>query len=244
MTTAKATAPLLDPLAALADQNSAYDWAGHDTLHLSDRYRQRQLPLLDERTRRGPAPDPGPGEFWPPVRSTVVPLDAHTLGNDRQMTGFLDDLRATGLGDLVWWRGLDLRADRIHATLAVTENDPEVPPGGDVCVVVRGPWIGRLNAGRIYLPVQAADQQSADHLADIRTRAGQTEHRPLLAGYLQFTDDVGGEHYRALHELIATYQTRIAVAMGVRELWVMETMDDLVLRSRVAARLPVSTFVR
>lgn len=240
MTTAMttATAPLLDPLGALAAQDSAYDWAGHDTLHLDDRYRQRQLPLLNDRTRPALAPDPAPGEFWPPVRSTVIPIDSHTLDNDPQMSEFLNALRTTGVGDLVWWRGVDLRADRVHATLIANHDDPDVPPGDDVRVIVRGPWIGRFNTGRIYLPVQAADQHSADYLANTRTRAGQTDHRPLLAGYLQFTDDVTGAHYRALRDVVAAYQHRIAVTMPVRELWVMETMDDLVLRSRIAARLP------
>ncbi|MFJ5802031.1 hypothetical protein [Streptomyces decoyicus] len=54
---------------------------------------------------------------------------------------------------------------------------------------------------------------------------------------MQLTDDVTGESYRQLRDIVATHQSRIAVRLPPSELWLMDTMDDLVLRSRLAARI-------
>ncbi|MEV0458174.1 hypothetical protein [Catellatospora methionotrophica] len=235
--------PLLDPLAELTAQRAAFDWDGHDMLRLDDRYRLRHLPLLHE----APRPpfgggDLSPGEYWPPIRSAVIPIDDAALRADADFAAFLDELRDAA-GPCVWWPGLRLRAELVHTTLA-PELDPatQLPDDvlGPVHLMVRGPWMGRLNAGRIYLPVQAADAASARQLAAVRTRLGSPA-RPMLAGYLQLTGDVHGEQYTALRALVRCYQTRVRVAVRPPGLWLMDTMDDLVLRSRVEQRLPFAT---
>lgn len=236
------TEPLLAPLETLAAQKEGYDWAAHDALRFDERYWTRQIPLLDGRPRPaalGPD-DIGPGEFWPPARSVALPLDGRLLAEAPPMQAFLGELRRIGVGELVWWQGLDLRVDRVHATLAPsTEARPDVDPAGDdVTVIVRGPWVGHMNCGRFYLPVQAADQQSAVYLAGVRTRLS-APHRVLLAGYLQLTAEVTGAHYRELRDLVAAYK-HMEIPMPVRQLWLLDTMDDLVLRSEVTKRLPVS----
>ncbi|MEU6326745.1 hypothetical protein ABZ851_05565 [Streptomyces sp. NPDC047049] len=233
--------PLLDPLASLSRQAAAYDWAANGALTLDRRYRERQLPLLHDRARAPLGPETGAAEYWPPIRSAVIPLDGRRLAADPAVTAFLDDLRHSDVAPLVWWPGLALRADRMHATLAggLTET-PELlaGPTPHIEVIVRGPWVGRFNTGRIYLPVQAADTESATALAHLRTRTG-APHRPLLAGYLQLTDDVTGTPYRQLRDLVTTHQSRIAVRLPLTELWLMDTMDDLVLRSHLTTRIPL-----
>ncbi|MFD0162592.1 hypothetical protein ACFVJH_00280 [Streptomyces decoyicus] len=81
---------------------------------------------------------------------------------------------------------------------------------------------------------------SATALARLRTRTG-ADHRPLLAGYVQLTGDVTGDAYRQLRDIVATHQSRIAVRLPLSELWLMDTMDDLVLRSRLAGRIPLGS---
>ncbi|MER0480009.1 hypothetical protein ABR737_16960 [Streptomyces sp. Edi2] len=235
------TAPLLDPLTDLSRQAAAYDWAANRALTLDQRYRERQLPLLHDRARAPLAPETGTAEYWPPIRSAVIPIDSRRLAADPGITAFLDDLRRSDVAPLIWWPGLALRADRMHATLAGgLEGSPELlaHPAPPIEVIVRGPWIGRFNTGRIYLPVQAADAESATALSQLRTRTG-APHRPLLAGYLQLTDDVTGTTYRQLHDLVTTHRSRIAVRLPLTELWLMDTMDDLVLRSHLTTRIPL-----
>ncbi|MGX1760051.1 hypothetical protein ACWIG5_24595 [Streptomyces lydicus] len=237
------TKPLLDPLTALSRQAAAYDWAADRALTLDQRYRERQLPLLHDRARAPLGPETGAAEYWPPIRSAVIPLDSHRLAADPGITAFLDDLRRSDVAPLIWWPGLALRADRMHATLAGgLEETPEFHAHSipHIEVIVRGPWIGRFNTGRIYLPVQAADAESATTLARLRTRTG-APHRPLLAGCLQLTDDVTGTAYRQLRDLVTTHQSRIAVRLPLTELWLMDTMDDLVLRSHLTTRIPLRT---
>ncbi|SEE96997.1 hypothetical protein SAMN05428954_4873 [Streptomyces sp. 2112.3] len=237
----EATAPLLDPLTDLSRQAAAYDWAANEALILDQRYRERQLPLLNSRARAPLGPDAGAAEYWPPIRSVVVPVDSRRLAADTGITAFLDDLRRSEVASSVWWPGVAMRADRMHATLVGgLQEGAELPARLDrrIEVLVRGPWIGRFNTGRIYLPVQAADRASATALAQLRTRTG-AEHRPLLAGYLQLSGDVTGAAYHRLRAIVATHQNRIAVRLPLSELWLMDTMDDLVLRSHLAARIPL-----
>ncbi|GAA1370848.1 hypothetical protein [Catellatospora chokoriensis] len=232
--------PLLDPLANLDMQGAQFDWDGYDVLRLDDRYRRRHLPLLHEAPRpRLAGDDLSPAEYWPPIRSAVIPIDDAALRADADVAAFLDDLRAA-LGPAVWWPGLRLRAGLLHTTLAPGLGPEAALPDGPLAaihLVVRGPWLGRFNTGRIYLPVQAADAASARQLEAARVRLA-AEHRPLLAGYLQLTGDVRGERYAALRGLVRRYQARIQVPVTPADLWLMDTMDDLVLRSRVARRVP------
>lgn len=203
-----------DVLRGLAGQE--FEWGESDSLRLDERYRTRHLPLLDDRARGALGPDLGPGEFWPPVRSLVVPLP------DPRPEAFLSALAGSGLFGLVWWRGLELRADRVHATLVHGSDEPralDVP----IDLMVRGPWIGQFNTGRIYLPVEPADERAARALA---------VERPLLAGYLQLTADVTGDDYAELRDLVATFQP-MRMPVRVHRFQVLETMDDLALRSRI-----------
>ncbi|BCK67531.1 hypothetical protein Srufu_014840 [Streptomyces libani subsp. rufus] len=237
----EAITPLLDPLAELSRQAAAYDWAANEALTLDPRYRERQLPLLNNRARAPLGPETGAAEYWPPIRSAVIPIDSLRLAADPGVTAFVDDLRRSDVASLVWWPGLALRADRMHATLVGgLEKGAELPVQltQRIEVRVRGPWIGRFNTGRIYLPVQAADVESATALAQLRLRT-HADHRPLLAGYLQLTDDVTGDSYRQLRDIVATHQSSIAVHLSLSELCLMDTMDDLVLRSHLAARIPL-----
>ncbi|MFI7060389.1 hypothetical protein ACIBL3_05350 [Kribbella sp. NPDC050124] len=149
------------------------------------------------------------------MRSLVVPLP------DPRPEAFLAAPADSRLSDLVWWRGLDLRADRVHATLVHGSDEPR-ELDRPIDVVVRGPWIGQFNTGRIYLPVEPADKRAARALA---------VERPLLAGYLQLTADVTGAAYGELRELVATFQPA-RTKVEVDRFHVLETMDDLALRSR------------
>ncbi|GAA1402037.1 hypothetical protein ACFQZ4_47585 [Catellatospora coxensis] len=232
--------PLADPLAELDGQQAQFDWDAHDVMRLDERYRARHLPLLDEAPR--PAPHPGElreAEYWPPIRSVVLPVDDAALRADAVFAAFLDELR-DALGPQVWWPGLALRADRVHTTLAPELDPATTLPGAPlppINLIVRGPWVGRHNTGRVYLPVQAADGTSVRRLEAVRALVG-AERRPMLAGYLQLTGDLTGEPYAAMRRLVRHYQTRVRVPITPSELWLMDTMDDLVLRSRIVQRVP------
>ncbi|MCR1785003.1 hypothetical protein KVF89_20860 [Nocardioides carbamazepini] len=236
--------PLLDPLAALRAQNAEFPWERHGALEFDERYRTRQLPLLrdEERPPIGPT-DIAPGEFWPPVRSVVLPLPADLLQHSH-IRVFLDDLKRADVAPLIWFQGLRLRAERMHATLVPGIGDghladlPPAPAEG-VGIVVRGPWVGRYNRGRIYFPVQAADTTSALWLATLGRRWG-VEIGPLLSGILQLRGAVCGAAYDQLREIVRAHQARVAVPVRVTEYRVVDTMDDLVLRSQVVDRIEVT----
>ncbi|WP_412538131.1 hypothetical protein R8Z50_19960 [Longispora sp. K20-0274] len=105
-------------------------------------------------------------------------------------------------------------------------------------VTVRGPWVGRFNTGRIYLPVQIPSPADRRLLAAVRDRFG-APHTALLAGFLQLRRGVGGRPYERLRALVRRHQPLVAVPMTVDHLEVRDTMDGLVLRSRVVGRIPL-----
>ena len=92
----------------------------------------------------------------------------------------------------------------------------------------------RMAPGEFWPPVRsvAADPGSAAALADLRRRFGG-QHRPLLAGFLQLTDGVTGHACEQLREIVADYQRRFVIPITVPSVAVIDTMDDLLLRSRV-----------
>lgn len=228
---------LSNPLRALRRTGAEFGWRDADRLRLNDRYRERQLPLLNEQSRRREELAESPlraGEFWPPVRCAVLPLDDAAIQADPVFAQFLADLRGSAAADAIWWRGLRLREDRIHCNLHAEVGDArwddELGPGPRL--VVRGPWIGRLNNGRIYLPVQVAGEQDQRAFWRVREQV-RAPHVPMLAGYFQLTGDLSGDAYRDLRDLVLDYQERIAVPMQADRVWIMDTMDSLVLRSRI-----------
>lgn len=183
-----------------------------------------------------------PGEFWPPVRSVVVPIEAAAVSADRGIVEFLAALEDGPAAAMVWWTGIARRSDRLHATVCgAIDHDATIPDmaGETMLAVVRGPWIGRINTGRVYLPVEFPDADDRRRLTELRDHF-DVPHRPLLAGYLQLTDDVIGPAYLHLRELIGTYQSAVHVPLAVSALQLMETMDDLALRSRVVDTIPVT----
>ncbi|MEV6520838.1 hypothetical protein AB0M43_02720 [Longispora sp. NPDC051575] len=231
--------PLADPIGFLAAQRAEYDWDGRSALAFDDGYRARQLPLLGGRSRSDLRnEDLRDGEFWPPVRSVTVPIDSGRLLADPAFTEFLDALRDSDLAGDLWWDGLAARADRVHATLAPDIGAAVVDPQeeGPIVVTVRGPWVGRHNTGRIYLPVEVPSPADRRTLAAVRDRLG-AEHRPLLAGYLQLRSELDCRRYERLRSVVREHQHRVAVPMAVDHLAVRATMDNLVLRSQITDRI-------
>jgi hypothetical protein len=238
---AESTDPLADPIGFFAAQHGEYDWT-REELILDDRYRRRQLPLLENRSEPPWSPDSvQPGEFWPPVRSVVLPIDAVAVGTDPAIGQFVADLRDGPAAGLVWWEGLARRAERLHATVCGAIDSEANPPdiaGETMLAVVRGPWIGRVNTGRIYLPVEIPDAADRRRLVSVRDHY-DVPHRPLLAGYLQLTDDLYGAAFVALRQLILEFQEAANIPLAVTALTVLETMDDLALRSRVVGTIAI-----
>lgn len=68
--------------------------------------------------------------------------------------------------------------------------------------------------------------------ADERAAVALDVERPLLAGYLQLTADVTGDDYAELRDLVRTFQP-MRMQVRVHRFQVLETMDDLALRSRI-----------
>ncbi len=172
------------------------------------------------------------------MRSAVLPIDSLVLRRDRTFMSFLDELSSGDLASAIWWEGLALRSDRVHATLApaIGETAIQAPTGSPIVITVRGPWIGRFNIGRIYLPVEVPHPAARTLLREVRDQLG-ARHQPLLAGYLQLTRGLEGSRYEHLKAVVREYQSRVAVDITIDHLAVTETMDDLVLRSRVVDRV-------
>lgn len=230
---------LEDPLAYLRETGAEFDWQGSDRLEFNERYRQRQLPLLNEHSRRRDDladREVRLGEFWPPVRCALLPIDEAALSGNAVLSEFLAALRDSAAGACVWWPGLALRQDRVHCNIQPDLASWQVttdPLNAPLEIVVRGPWIGRLNPGRIYLPVEIPDPCHQQRFAGLRTSLGAA-HDPMIAGFLQLAEEVTARKYAELRNLVHEYQDKIRIPVQADRMWVLETMDSLILRSRIA----------
>lgn len=236
------TQQLVDPVGYLTAREETIDWDSTHTLAFNERYRTSQLPLVrahaSRSTRLAPLTTPVPGQTWPPVRCALFPLHDAQLAGEGQITAFLDDLRDSIVSPYVWWRGLEERRGLVHCNLHPRLDDRAAPavPSHPLAATVLAPWMGRANPGRIYLPVSLNDPNGRDEVRRMRAESGAPQ-TPLLAGYVQLTDELDATTTRTLALLLRHHRDRIHIPVTLDRLWIVDTMDSLLLRSRLVEEL-------
>lgn len=224
-------------------------------LALDEQYRLVHLPLV--------APDHPAiipvraGTFYergrhPRVVSLVVPVPWDALSDSGDFQELERELRGAPFAPKIAWEVTARRRDRLHATLSGSltigqDGAPEVTAEqrrqlaelGPIRVDLRGLFSGNVNLGRLYLRAYPARRNGANPFRAIQRIFGRTETDLYVVGLYNLTDDLDVAEASALAAHIERWWGRSILQIEVAALWLIWTMDALVLDGGVAEEVPL-----
>lgn len=229
-------------------------FASGETLTFDEAYRLAHLPLVapghPDALAGKDGTDYANGRYETPRYSLVVPVDAGELAASEAFRDFEAELRASSFGDRVAWQIGRERASKLHATIVggLAETDlrrcaaaaaAALAPMGKIALRIGGPFLGRINTGRIYLPVYPSRHDGKDVFALVQQACGVRLTRFYVVGCYHFSIALTAEETAELAGLADRWQRRILAEMPVRSLALQATNDDLALSGRIVATIPV-----
>ncbi|MEN5084046.1 hypothetical protein ABE438_16320 [Bosea sp. TWI1241] len=236
----------------LGYRRSLSDFA--EPLRLDESYRRAHLPLLRPEHPGVIAHDAERGYLMgrhEAIFSLVMMLPAEALAASPAFAAFEAELRAAPFAAKIAWDLQPKRADRLHATVVGTLSrgtPPLIAPEtrralaalGPFEVVLRGPFSGTVNRGRLYLRTYPALGDGANPLQVIQQEFGRAPGDLWLVGLYNLVADLDAAETAALGHLVARWWDRDLLRLTVRDLAVMGAHDDLVLDSRIVETLPLA----
>ncbi|MBB6467724.1 hypothetical protein HNQ96_003605 [Aminobacter lissarensis] len=225
-----------------------------EALTFDDAYRLAHLPLVASghaeiiSTKDGT--DYRDGRYETPRHSLVVPVDASQLASSEAFRQFEAELRSFSVSDKIAWHIGNERAGKLHATVVGGLSEPDIARCaeaaaaalaslGDVSMRIGGPFLGRINAGRVYLPVYPCCRDGEDVFALVQTACGARLSRFYVIGYYHLAAPLTIAETADLAGLAERWRRRVLAELPVTSLVVMATNDDLALSGRVVATIPV-----
>lgn len=103
--------------------------------------------------------------------------------------------------------------------------------------MLKGPFLGTRNTGRIYFPVYPQKIGGEDAFALVQQRIGVSPTKLYLVGYYHMRNELDPLETRELLELIDQWRDRTVVTTTIPCLELRATNDDLALSARVHARM-------
>lgn len=252
---------MTDPAAALFcnDEMLAYDGSRRaflpgEALTFDEAYRLAHLPLVapghPEAIARKEGTDYASGRYAAPRYSLVAPIDARALETSVEFRRFEQELRSHGFSDKIEWRLNLERAPKLHATIVngLAEEDAAacatnvaeaLAPFGRISVRIGGPFLGRINTGRIYLPVYPECRNGADVFSLIQAACGARQTRFYVVGYYHLHSALTAGETSELAGLVARWRRSTLAVLPVRALAIQATNDDLALSARSIIQIPL-----
>lgn len=221
------------------------------SMRLDEAYRLAHLPLVAPSHPDVIARKHGSGYEMGRHRATlslVAPLDPDVLEASAHWRHLIGELRTGPLAGKLAWDILPKRRHRLHATLcgSLTADRPDDETLaacrgiGPIRVAVRGLFSGNINLGRLYLRLYPEIMAGSPAFHAVQRVFGKAPGSLFLAGMFNLTDHLDVHETGWLARLIATnWQTHYADFV-LRDLWLLESTDDLVLDSRIVARVPLT----
>lgn len=225
-----------------------------EALTFDDAYRLAHLPLVapghPEIIAGKDGTDYLNGRYEMPRHSLVVPIDAGELGRSEAFQLFEAALRSFSLSDKIAWQVGRQRAGKLHATIVGGLSEPDIARYADaaasalerlgaVSLRIGGPFLGRINTGRIYLPVYPECRDGSDVFALIQNACGAPQTRFYVIGYYHFSTALDAAETADLARLAERWRQRTLAELPVRSLAIQATNDDLGLSARIIETIPV-----
>ena len=226
-----------------------------ETLTFDDAYRLAHLPLVApghaEIIAGKDGTDYRNGRYDTPRHSLVVPIDAQALGRSETFQAFEAELRSFSFSDKIAWQLGRERAGKLHATIVGGLSEPDIArcvqavtvalaPLGALALRLGGPFLGRINTGRIYLPVYPCCHHDEDVFGLVQQACGARQTRFHVVGLYHFAAALTAAETTDLAGLAERWRRRVLAELPVTSLAVMATNDDLALSGRIVATIPVS----
>lgn len=221
-----------------------------ERLTLDEQYCLAHLPLV--------APDhPGviarrPGAYYERGRharvfSLVAPVPWDALCASDSFQQLERDLRGTPFTSKIAWELMEHRRHRLHATLcgalaagqdgrpAITEEQRrQLAEIGPIHVELRGLFSGNVNVGRLYLRAYPERRDGANMFHRVQRIFGRRETDLYVVGLYNLMDDLTTAEASALAALIERWWEHTILRLEISSLWLLWSMDDLVLDAGVA----------
>ncbi|ODT06183.1 MAG: hypothetical protein ABS58_12595 [Mesorhizobium sp. SCN 65-20] len=252
---------MADPAAALFcdDEMLAYDGSRRtflpgEALTFDEAYRLAHLPLVapghPEAIARKEGRDYASGRYATPRFSLVAPVDATALEASPGFSRFEQELRSHRFSDKIEWRLNRERATKLHATIVngLAEGDiaacaksaaEALAPFGRISIGIGGPFLGRINSGRIYLPVYPERRDGADVFSVIQAACGARQTRFYVVGYYHLHSALTAAETSELAGLVERWRRDTLAILPVNTLAIQATNDDLALSARNIVELPL-----
>ena len=241
------------------DTDMAYDasrrsFVTGEALTFDDAYRLAHLPLVapghPEIIAGKDGTDYRNGTYQTPRYSLVVPVDAGELSGSAAFRAFEAELRSFSFSDKIAWQIGRERASKLHATIVGGLAEPDLASCADDAAValvplralsirLGGPFLGRINTGRIYLPVYPCCHDGQDMLGLVQRACGARQTRFYVVGTYHFAAALTVAETADLAGLVERWHRLTLAELPVRSLAVMATNDDLALSARVVTTIPV-----
>lgn len=224
-------------------------------LALDETYRLAHLPLVAPHHPRVIAAREGTAYHMgrhAPAFSLALPISARALFASEAYRALEGEIRASAFAAKIAWDLLNMRRDKLHATLCgplTVARDAPAGLGahqlqalsrlGQVNVELRGLFSGNVNVGRLYLRVYPERRDGGNVLRHIQRTLGRRETDLYVVGLFNLVDDLNAAESAALDDLIRRWWDRRLLRFAVDHLWLLQAMDDLVLDGGVAATVPL-----
>ena len=189
------------------------------------------------------------GRYEAPRYSLVVPVDASELSGSDAFQAFEAELRSFSFSNKIAWETGRERASKLHATVVGGLNKADVEPCAKAAadalasleplsVRLGGPFLGRINTGRIYLPVYPCRHNGEDMLGLVQRACGARQTRFYVVGIYHFIAALTVAETADLAALAEGWRRQTLAELPVTSLAVLATNDDLALSARVVATIP------
>jgi len=224
-----------------------------EPLVFDEAYRLAHLPLVSPDNpaviARKDGKDYMMGRYARPRYSAVVPIDQESLSRSAQFREMEADLRARSFSCKVQWDICRLRKDVLHATVIGGISEAAIPATVQciqaalaslppVSLRIGGPFLGRVNTGRVYFPLYPQLVDGRDALSVVQEACGAKVSRFFVVGYYNLAAELSVDETDQLARFAERWCERVIAHQQLTGISILATNDDLVLSARIVASVP------
>ena len=188
------------------------------------------------------------GHYVTPKTSIVLPIDYDVLVSDAKFLQMNDELQRASFNSKIAWPLCDQRKDKLHATLVSGLKSADAACHQTALIAatanllplsfeMKGLFLGKINTGRMYLPVYPQMVSAENFLSKIQIACGSRCSYFYAVDYYNFVEELDADATMELSALLSKWQNTVVSTQPAKALWIMQTNDDLVLSARVISTI-------